>query len=445
MEVVLLFAAGFAPGAFWLWYFYRKDRYEREPHGLVLRTAFFGVLCAIPVSFIEMPFENFFIAAVIVAPIVEEFAKFAVVRWTIYHNPEFDEPMDGVVYAAAAALGFASIENVGYIANHYMDKGVGAASGVFVARALLSVPGHVLFSSLWGYALGRAKFQPAEMRRRTILLGLGLAMAGHALFNLFLIVGLAFAVVFLLLPYLWRRFNRNVDELLSGSPFRGTQAGVAVVTTGDEKAHEFFLAGSPQLQSDTQQLPPVHSETHTEENLPATIPNDDIDRATDEREMESEDHPYLESHALPSTMGCVACGRNFELSVAERNRGWFYCTGCKYFNAARMQSGLLALIGEDGEGPVQFILKPFVICPSCKSELHLEPRERAEGDFICTACGVRSEPGKPGKERTVKEFILPAEGNCPECDGNFVIEEFYRNRTSFSCPACGSTIEYVEE
>ncbi len=419
MEVVLLFAAGFAPGAFWLWYFYRKDRYEREPHGLVLRTAFFGVLCAIPVTFIEMPFENFFIAAVIVAPIVEEFAKFAVVRWTIYDNPEFDEPMDGVVYAAAAALGFASIENVGYIAEHYFDKGMGAASGVFVARAVLSVPGHVLFSSLWGYALGRAKFQPPEMRQRTIVLGLGLAMIGHSLFNLFLIIGLALTVVFLLLPYLWKRFNRNVDELLSGSPFRTPPGRIATVSAGDQKAHEFFLAGSSQPQSDFHSHP-----------APASTRN--------QLEPHSEEGTPLQHKVLPHSLLCISCDESIELSAEEQSRGWFLCPSCGFFNAGRMN--LIA----PSDVPILFRLKPFVECPSCASELHLEHSERADGVFECGHCNSRTDIHLPDAA-SLKQYILPAKGECPACQGGFVIEEYYRNSTSFECPSCHTTIEYAEE
>lgn len=59
--------------------------------------------------------------------------------------------MDGFTYAAAASLGFASIENAEYVLNaHYH-----AASALYAwsdavhtigARTFLSVPGHVLFS-----------------------------------------------------------------------------------------------------------------------------------------------------------------------------------------------------------------------------------------------------------------------------------------------------------
>ena len=50
--------------------------------------------------------------AFIVAGFTEELFKFLVVRTTIYKSPYFDEPIDGLVYSSAAALGFASLENI---------------------------------------------------------------------------------------------------------------------------------------------------------------------------------------------------------------------------------------------------------------------------------------------------------------------------------------------
>jgi hypothetical protein len=55
------------------------------------------------------------------------------------------------VYATAAAMGFASVENFLYLRFH----GTEAAP----VRALLAVPGHLFFSGIWGYHLGLAKFK----------------------------------------------------------------------------------------------------------------------------------------------------------------------------------------------------------------------------------------------------------------------------------------------
>jgi RsiW-degrading membrane proteinase PrsW (M82 family) len=84
----------------------------------------------------------------VVAPI-QEVGKVAA-AWPAFLSKHFDEPYDGVVYAASSALGFAAVEN-GFILHAH------PTGGIWLARALLSLPAHVFFACFWGYALGRAK------------------------------------------------------------------------------------------------------------------------------------------------------------------------------------------------------------------------------------------------------------------------------------------------
>jgi RsiW-degrading membrane proteinase PrsW (M82 family) len=82
-----------------------------------------------------------------VAPI-RECAKVAAM-WPAFRSKHFDEPVDGVVYSSAAALGFACIENALTLRGH--------GGWIWIARALIALPAHVFFAATWGYALGRAK------------------------------------------------------------------------------------------------------------------------------------------------------------------------------------------------------------------------------------------------------------------------------------------------
>jgi RsiW-degrading membrane proteinase PrsW (M82 family) len=84
----------------------------------------------------------------VMAPI-QEAAK-AAAAWPALLSKHIDEPYDGVVYAAAASLGFAAIESGFTLHAH-------PSGGIWVARALLALPSHVFFSCFWGYALGRAR------------------------------------------------------------------------------------------------------------------------------------------------------------------------------------------------------------------------------------------------------------------------------------------------
>jgi RsiW-degrading membrane proteinase PrsW (M82 family) len=89
----------------------------------------------------------------VVAP-VQEAGKVAA-AWPAFLSKHFDEPYDGVVYAASSALGFSAVEN-GFVLHAH------PTGGIWLARALLALPAHVFFACFWGYALGRAKQSKAR-------------------------------------------------------------------------------------------------------------------------------------------------------------------------------------------------------------------------------------------------------------------------------------------
>jgi RsiW-degrading membrane proteinase PrsW (M82 family) len=174
-----------APGIFWLWFFWRRDKYEREPASFLMITFVLGMLAAISLLFLEIlltwtlswgniaGFEYTVVKNAIIGT-TEEIGKFLVVYWYMYREDEFNEVMDGIVYGAAASLGFASLENLFFILRYGVK--------IMWFRAVLTTPGHVLFASFWGYALGLKKMTG----RNTVVTGLGLAIAAHTVFNIVL-------------------------------------------------------------------------------------------------------------------------------------------------------------------------------------------------------------------------------------------------------------------
>jgi RsiW-degrading membrane proteinase PrsW (M82 family) len=107
----------------------------------------------------------------VVAP-VQEAAKVAA-AWPAFLSKHFDEPYDGVVYAAAASLGFAAVENAFVLRAH-------PTGAVWIARTLLALPAHLFFACFWGYALGRAK----RLKRRLPVFPAAFvtAIAAHGLY-----------------------------------------------------------------------------------------------------------------------------------------------------------------------------------------------------------------------------------------------------------------------
>jgi protease PrsW len=238
LSIIIVFLVALAPCVFWLWLIYKWDRYKPEPKGLIIRTFIFGMVIAIPVAFIESALypnavqeptslQSAAYLAFVVAGLTEELAKFLVVRWSVYNSPHFEEPADGLVYSAAAALGFASLENVIYVLRFGWE--------VILLRGLISNLAHVMFSALWGYPLALGKL--GMISKRYTWLGLIGAMIAHGLFDFLFFTSSAYtflaiplfigmAIVFTLMMrhanrhsvYIAHRFNNLPPDLPPKQP-----------------------------------------------------------------------------------------------------------------------------------------------------------------------------------------------------------------------------------
>src|SRR5262249_56515294 len=120
----------------------------------------------------------------------EELLKLMVVYFYAYRRQEFDEPLDGVIYSAAAALGFAAVENIVYLAEN--------DPRLVLLRGPLSNPGHALFSAIWGLSLSRAKARPNLTSERLPIIARGWVFASllHALFDTLLVFSSRWSIVF---------------------------------------------------------------------------------------------------------------------------------------------------------------------------------------------------------------------------------------------------------
>ena len=176
------------PAAIWLIFFYSQDRLEPEPKGYVLGVFALGALfaAAVGVPLVDNVFRvshwiyantlATILGGILVVGFTQEFLKYAAVRYSIYHSNEFDEATDGVIYATAAGLGYATVLNIQFvISNGGVDLGTGVIRMAIVALAQAS------FSGITGYFLGRAKFESEQVW--WMPLGLTLAAIFNGLFN----------------------------------------------------------------------------------------------------------------------------------------------------------------------------------------------------------------------------------------------------------------------
>lgn len=174
--------------ALWLAFFYAQDRLEPEPKGYVLGVFVLGALLASAVG-IPAVRQLFrvqdwlgqglwvnLLGSILIVGFVQEFLKYAAVRYSVYLSPEFDERFDGILYGTAAGLGFATMLNIRYVVD---SGGVNLAMGVL--HVTVTALAQASFAGITGYFLGRAKFEEEPVW--WLPAGLALAAALNGLFS----------------------------------------------------------------------------------------------------------------------------------------------------------------------------------------------------------------------------------------------------------------------
>jgi protease PrsW len=158
----------------YVWVPWIVDRYDPEPTwALIAVLAFGGVAAcgfsaaintAIGATATMLGGREFgsIVGACFSAPLVEEFWKGFAVFWMFYFRKrDFDGIVDGIVYGAFVALGFAAIENVIYYARAAEESmKVGhenAFAGTVFIRGFLAPWGHPLYTAMTGIGFGIAR------------------------------------------------------------------------------------------------------------------------------------------------------------------------------------------------------------------------------------------------------------------------------------------------
>jgi len=216
MQQLLILLPIAAPVLFWAVYHYHKDRHLPEPPGNLLLAFGLGML-GVGVSMalyqtlglIGLRFDAGALAddsplgllayAVLVIGPIEEGAKLLPFLIVVLRFRDFDEPLDGIIYASFIGLGYAAVENWQYL--DYLTP-----TEAF-ARGFASPVVHMLFASIWGHWIAKAHLAGNPVARAA-LAGLAVAAGLHGLYDFIVILNprnsLPIAALLIVGMWLWR-------------------------------------------------------------------------------------------------------------------------------------------------------------------------------------------------------------------------------------------------
>jgi len=196
---------GFMPSIIWL-LFYLREEVHPEPNRLIIQVFILGMFSAGAALALEflllegLKLLRISMLTLIIAGVaaIEEYVKYLVVKFRILRDPDFDEPVDAMLYMIIAALGFAAVENILFIAPIF-SQSFSAGFSIIVLRFLGATLLHGLASGLIGFGIASAILhrRPHGAYLKSAFLA---AIALHAAYNyLILVVGNGFLVGLLLL------------------------------------------------------------------------------------------------------------------------------------------------------------------------------------------------------------------------------------------------------
>lgn len=133
-DVIIMLFAGLLPAILLVLYVRYRDRQQPEPWSKIIKGVFYGILSIVvtiiinqiwsPLPYIlgigwlyDIPIVRGIFTSFYNAAIPEETAKLFMLWLLLRKNQEFNQNIDGIVYAVCIAMGFAGLENIMYIFN----------------------------------------------------------------------------------------------------------------------------------------------------------------------------------------------------------------------------------------------------------------------------------------------------------------------------------------
>ncbi len=196
LTLLLSFVPAFACAALVYW----LDRYEKEPRLLLGAVFFWGAVVAVIGAVIAQLILAGAVSAAtgsanaadvagatLFAPVTEESLKgIAILAVFLILRREFDSVLDGIVYAAIVALGFAATENVFYLYGEFGEKGYEGLFTLFFVRVVLGIWNHPFYTAWIGIGLALSRLsRHALVRWLAPPIGWAIALGFHSLHNTF--------------------------------------------------------------------------------------------------------------------------------------------------------------------------------------------------------------------------------------------------------------------
>jgi RsiW-degrading membrane proteinase PrsW (M82 family) len=268
MGFFLSFVFGFLPMLLYAGLVYWLDRFEKEPKALLGGVFTWGAIVAAGGAF----FINTVLGVgiylfsrsetvteltthVFIAPFVEETLKgVAVLVVFLIFMPEFDSILDGIIYSAVTALGFAATENVYYIYRlGFVEAQYEGLLAMAFIRTILVGWQHPFYTAFTGIGLAITRMnRNTRIKIAAPLAGWCLAISLHSLHNILasLLSGIPGLIIGAMADWTGWIFMLAVAVLA----LRNEQMNIAVqlkeeVTLGTISAAQYQIACSTLAQS----------------------------------------------------------------------------------------------------------------------------------------------------------------------------------------------------
>jgi len=207
MTLIFYLIFGLMPSLIWLLFYLRKDAHP-ESNKMILKIFFWGMISAAIAAAIEIaisklllangtskefaalfPLPSFLFYHFLLVSFIEEMSKFIVVKAKVLKSPEFDEPLDLMLYMIIAALGFAALENLLYLLPLLFpdrEMTLSQAGVISFFRFAGATFLHALSSGTIGYFLAKSIYKKRS-KILALISGIALATLLHGLFNISII------------------------------------------------------------------------------------------------------------------------------------------------------------------------------------------------------------------------------------------------------------------